>query len=148
MRLFVHWFLVETADKAEAKKISAAITAKDSLDAWPHMATGVIDGFDLNKLESLLRPKTVKGEPKRPGVGGKHLLGMDPDKPIVSHINDSFLEHLTGIEDKDQVVESWLAAEGLEKCKPAEIRKLLDELIAFAHMAREKKRPVIQVDLG
>lgn len=147
MRLFVHWFLVENADKAEAKKISDAVIAGASLDAWPHLATGVIDGMDLNKLESLLRPKKVKGEPKRPGVGGKHLMGGFNDKPIVSHINDSFLAHLVAIEEPDQVVERWLTAEGLEKCKPAEIRKLLDELIQFAKKAQQKRKPVIQVDV-
>jgi hypothetical protein len=147
MRIFVYWFLVETPDKAEAKRLSAAISAKASLDAWPQrLTTGVIDGVDLNKLESLLRPKKAKGESKRPGVGGKHLLGMDPDKPIVSHVNDSFLEHLAAIDSPAEVLERWRAADGLESTKPADLQALLGELIAFAKRARGK--PVLQVDVG
>jgi hypothetical protein len=147
MRIFVYWFLVETPDKAEAKRLSAAISAKASLDAWPRrLTTGVIDGVDLNKLESLLRPKKAKGEPKRPGVGGKHLLGMDPDKPIVSHVNDSFVESLAAIESPDDVLERWRAADGLETTKPADLRALLGELITFAKRASGK--PVLQVDVG
>ncbi len=148
MRIFVRWFLVDAADKAQAKKLYDAVAAQGSLAAWPHLMTGVIDGFDLNDLEKILRPKKVKGAPKEPGLGGKLLKGMDPDKPIVSHVNESFLTRLTEITAPDEIVAQWNAQDSLTKCKPEDLRKLLGELMDFARLAIGKRKPVVQVDTG
>ncbi len=149
MNFYACWFLADVEDAAAIRSITAK---KRELAEWPHLILKGADGPDINKLESLTRPKKKKGEPagKRFAAGGKLLnRGKMTDDPFtcVSQVDAEFTQRLMALDAAGvaELAGKWV--EVIDRVKPSAAEELIQAMADFARQAEKAGKPVLQLDV-
>jgi hypothetical protein len=145
MRYFVCWFLARPEDAAAIR--STATTQERQRSEWPHLVLPGVDGFDVNELEKLARPKRGKGTSR---IGGKMLDRSKMDATpftVVAQVTPEFVQTLAVLDDvaATEMGAKWSSL--IKGVSPDEARQILVQMAALARQAITAGLPILELAL-
>lgn len=145
MRYLVCWFLAPETEAAAIRAI--ALEGPAAREQWPHLVVPHVDGFDVNKLEKIARPKRGKGTTR---LGGTLLdrskMTAEPFTSVC-RVSPEFVAALA-LFDEAKIAESgrvWSAA--IDNVPEATAIRLVASMVEFARGAEAAGVPVLELNV-
>ena len=142
MRYLVCWFLAPETEAAAVRSI--ALEGPAAREKWPHLVVPHVDGFDVNKLEKIARPKRGKGTTRLGGILLDRSKMTAEPFTSVCRVSPEFVAALA-VFDERKIEESGRAwSEAIENVAEETAIRLVTSMAQFARSAQTSGLPVLE----
>jgi hypothetical protein len=141
MSIFTDWLL---AGEAEAEAVASIITTEEHAhDDWPNLCLQGIGEMELMDLANILLADRTTAASHL----GDLLYQASEEGPFVAPVDPRFIAALADLTEASvaTTATSWRRSEHLREYPPADLQRLLAEMVALSRRSLQSGTPILQL---